>query len=134
MFQLLFCLCFVTSSFCNGVGENNLFDLKSARPALCPIVGFNGMFCPGGSGSKINVTSKKLKSSTESEPVDLPNSVGMAIDISTGALLLSVLKISKGVQKWTDKQSKQTFLISPELILTEPQSSNNEKTTVSLPL
>ncbi|CAF1223186.1 unnamed protein product [Didymodactylos carnosus] len=41
-------------------------------------------------------------------------------------------KIGKGIQKWTDKQSKQTFLISPELILTESQSSNNEKTTVTV--
>ncbi|CAF1142734.1 unnamed protein product [Didymodactylos carnosus] len=56
------------------------------------------MLCPGGSGSKVNVASKKFKSSSESEPVDLPNSVGMGIDISTGALLLSVLKLSKGIQ------------------------------------
>ncbi|CAF1234931.1 unnamed protein product, partial [Didymodactylos carnosus] len=55
----------------------------------------SGMFCPGGSGSKVNVSSKKLKSGTESEPADSPDSVGMAIDISTGALLLSVLKLSK---------------------------------------
>ncbi|CAF1593662.1 unnamed protein product [Didymodactylos carnosus] len=91
------------------------------------------MFCPSGSGSKVNVTSKKLKSSTESEPVDSPNSVGMTIDISTGALLLSVLKLSRGIQKRTAKESQYTGLIPPELISTQLQSSSNEKTTVTVP-
>ncbi|CAF1066489.1 unnamed protein product, partial [Didymodactylos carnosus] len=50
------------------------------------------------------------------------------------ALLLSVLKLSKGIQKWTYKESKHTFLIPPELISTQSQSSNNEKTRVTVPI
>ncbi|CAF1068212.1 unnamed protein product [Rotaria sordida] len=93
------------------------FNLTSARAALCPIIGFQGMFCPGDDKAVTsnNITSRKLAA-----VLQLPHSVGMAIDVTTGDLLLPALQLSTGNRQWTENESKQTFLIPPEITLTEP--------------
>ena len=97
------------------------FSLISARAALCPIIGFHGMFCPGDQNNTIASTSQ---SRTLSAVLELPTSVGMAIDVSTGDLLLPALQLSAGSQPWTDKESQQTFLVPPEITLTETSSND----------
>ncbi|CAF0806299.1 unnamed protein product [Didymodactylos carnosus] len=122
MFRTLLWLNFLSlSSFSNG--EQDQFDLKNARQALCPIVGFHGMFCPGDETTTIPA-SKRLKLAT-SEPVELPNSVGMGIDISTGDVLLPVLELSKGSEIWTDKESGGRFLVPLGLTLTEKHKTED---------
>ena len=98
------------------------FDLISARIALCPIVGFHGMFCPGVDNTTVPnmITSRQY-----SGVLPLPVSVGMAIDLSTGNLLLPALKFSSGNETWTDQESKQTFLIPPEILLKESSLTEN---------
>ncbi|CAF0882579.1 unnamed protein product [Didymodactylos carnosus] len=126
---LLLSLCFV-SLISVSYEDGDIFNLKSARTALCPIVGFHGIFCPGDASSG-SPTGKKLKQSISAQqPVELPNSVGMAIDISTGELLLPVLKLSKGSKQWTDKESGKIFLVPPELTLRESLSNNEENKVI----
>ena len=99
------------------------FSLISARAALCPIIGFHGIFCPG---DQKNTLAPIIKSRRLAAVLELQTSVGMAIDVSTGDLLLPALQLSPGNQPWIDKESQQTFLVPPEITLTE--TSSNDRT------
>jgi hypothetical protein len=55
----------------------------------------------------------------------------MAIDVSTGNLLLPALQLSIGNQQWIDPESKQVFLVPPEITLIE-SSLNDTSTNVRI--
>ncbi|CAF1084830.1 unnamed protein product [Didymodactylos carnosus] len=105
-----------------------LSGLQLARSALCPIIGYNGSFCPGGNRTN-SIQSRQLLSSVL---LPLPKSVGMAIDISTGDILLPALEISeKTSTTWTDPESGQVFYV-PDEVKVDPPSSNDNNISVRI--
>ena len=106
-----------------------LSNLNTARANLCPIVGYHGMFCPGvapENSSNNTSNSTQTRSFQRSALIlPLPRSVGMAIDISTGDILLPALSFTPGTTTWTDRESGDTFLVPDEVTITEPQVDDN---------
>ncbi|CAF2891598.1 unnamed protein product [Rotaria sp. Silwood2] len=103
-------------------------NVNAARQALCPIVGYNGSFCPG-VNQNIKPTTRVMTTITQ-----LHRGVGMTIDISTGKLMLPALKLtysSKSKSKiWKDENgSGQSFSIPNEVNLTPVDVSRDNKPT-----
>ncbi|CAF3565224.1 unnamed protein product [Rotaria sp. Silwood1] len=49
----------------------------------------------------------------------------MAIDMNTGDILLPALSLTQGTSTWQDRESGQIFLISNEVIITNPPANDN---------
>ncbi|CAF3947660.1 unnamed protein product [Rotaria sp. Silwood1] len=109
-----------------------------ARSALCPIIGFNGSFCPGEqweveindtlANSSVTLETELQRQRRESPNVvlRLPQVVGMAIDISTGDILLPALELTdNGSKQWTDVESGQIFYIPNEVEITKASDNDN---------
>lgn len=113
------------------LGKINPFlsTLKNARDKLCPIVGYNGMFCPGNNSNTTFITpnsSRSLVFPRTTSKIPLPRSIGMAIDISTGDILLPALNFTEGTATWTDStESGQIFSVPNEVTITPVQNEDN---------
>jgi hypothetical protein len=103
-------------------------NVNAARQALCPIVGYNGSFCPGS-----NETVKRIARSSATIK-KLPYGVGMTIDISTGKLMLPVLELTYSITSkpkiWQNGNStEQSFYIPNEITLTPVDVNRDNKPT-----
>jgi hypothetical protein len=91
------------------------------------MVGYqNAHYCPD-----VNKTTnkKRKKLSTSLPPLFLPRGVGMTIDISTRVITLPALQLtySDGAENlWADPYSKQSFIISNEVLLTNVSEDENQ--------
>ncbi|CAF1295634.1 unnamed protein product [Rotaria sp. Silwood1] len=118
--------------------KSSAFDLTRARKSLCPVVGFRGTFCPGDPTWSINFTNSSLTSKALSllPRRNLPNGVGMAIDISNGNVLLPALQLTYPLSLssgsvWKDPHSGRIFILPNEVSL-EPLNDNSLDVNVSL--
>ncbi|CAF5069839.1 unnamed protein product [Rotaria sp. Silwood1] len=115
---------------------SSAFDLTAARKSLCPVVGFRGTFCPGDPAwntSSIN-SSVAFKALSLLSQQDLPKGVGMAIDISTGNVLLPALQLTYPLSAssdslWKDPHSGRDFILPNEVSL---ESLNNNSLDVNV--
>ncbi|CAF4831041.1 unnamed protein product [Rotaria sp. Silwood1] len=101
-------------------------NANAARQALCPIVGYNGSFCPG-TNKNVKSTARVMKTITQ-----LHRGVGMTIDISTGKLMLPVLELTypSKLKIWKDeKGSGRSFSIPNEISLTPVDVNRDNKPT-----
>ncbi|CAF1340765.1 unnamed protein product, partial [Didymodactylos carnosus] len=104
---------------------SSAFDLTAARKSLCPVVGFRGTFCPGDPAWNISSTnsSDAPKALSLLPQRDLPKGVGMAIDFSTGNVLLPALRLTYPLSPssdflWKDPHSGRVFILPNEVNLT----------------
>ncbi|CAF4029862.1 unnamed protein product, partial [Rotaria sp. Silwood1] len=101
-----------------AMSTSPLFNLIAARKDLCPIVGYNGKFCPG-ENNKLSKISVEYNARQLPSILPLPRGVGVAIDITTGKLLLPALEFSKdGNTTW--QINDQSFHVPPEVNVTRP--------------
>lgn len=106
-------------------------NANAARQALCPIVGYEGLFCPG-----INQTVQRIKKSL-STVAKLPRGVGMTIDISTGKLMLPALELTFPTDStsrlWRDKNgTTRSFQIPNEITLTPVDANRDNQPTTHI--
>ncbi|CAF1072377.1 unnamed protein product, partial [Didymodactylos carnosus] len=103
---------------------NFALDLTAVRKILCPVVGFRGTFCPGDPAWNTSFTNSLVapKALSLLPQRNLPKGVGMAIDFSTGKVLLPALQLTYPLSPspdslWKDPLSGPVFILPNEVSL-----------------
>uniref|UniRef100_A0A0G4FGM9 MACPF domain-containing protein n=1 Tax=Chromera velia CCMP2878 TaxID=1169474 RepID=A0A0G4FGM9_9ALVE len=86
-------------------------DALSADPrvALCPIVGYNGAFCPGGDPPAPSPSLKALFGDAADANARLPRGVGITLDVSTGEIKLPAAELSGAASVWSDPVTGKAY-------------------------